>query len=221
MDISHKRPQGRYRSMTALKGQTVNPTTDAPAIAPATESDVLRNISLVKDEITNTAAKLDARELAGLAAHLSQGGRVFVAGAGRSGLVLRMAAMRLMHLGLTVHIAGDTTTPAITSGDLLLVASGSGTTSGVVKSAETAAKAGARIAAFTTNPDSPLAGLADALVIIPAAQKTDHGSSVSRQYSGSLFEQVLFLATEAIFQSLWDNTDEPAEDLWLRHANLE
>ncbi|WP_372434165.1 6-phospho-3-hexuloisomerase [Arthrobacter sunyaminii] len=199
----------------------MNPTTDAPAIAPATESDVLRNISLVRDEITNTAAKLDARELAGLAAHLSQGGRVFVAGAGRSGLVLRMAAMRLMHLGLTVHIAGDTTTPAITSGDLLLVASGSGTTSGVVKSAETAAKAGARIAAFTTNPDSPLAGLADALVIIPAAQKTDHGSSVSRQYSGSLFEQVLFLATEAIFQSLWDNTDEPAEDLWLRHANLE
>ena len=42
----------------------------------------------------------------------------------------------------------------------------------------------------------------------PAAQKTDHGSSVSRQYSGSLFEQVLFLATEALFQSLWDNTDD-------------
>ena len=78
-----------------------------------------------------------------------------------------------------------------------------------------------RIAAFTTNPSSPLAGLADALVIIPAAQKTDHGSSVSRQYSGSLFEQVLFLATEALFQSLWDNTDVPAEELWLRHANLE
>ena len=190
-------------------------------IAPTTEREVFNNISLVRDEITNTAAKIDAHELAGLAGHLSQGGRVFVAGAGRSGLVLRMAAMRLMHLGLTVHVAGDTTTPAISSSDLLLVASGSGTTSGVVKSAETAAKAGARIAAFTTNPDSPLAGLADALVIIPAAQKTDHGSSVTRQYSGSLFEQVLFLATEAIFQSLWDNTDVPAEELWLRHANLE
>ena len=197
------------------------PSADTTTTAPITEHDVLRNVSLVSDEIVKTAAKIDVRELAGLAGHLSQGGRVFVAGAGRSGLVLRMAAMRLMHLGLTVHIAGDTTTPAISSGDLLLVASGSGTTSGVVKSAETAAKAGARIAAFTTNPDSPLAALADALVIIPAAQKTDHGSSVTRQYSGSLFEQVLFLATEAIFQSLWDNTDVPAEELWLRHANLE
>ena len=199
----------------------MNPIADAAITAPITEHDVLSNISLVRDEITNTAAKIDARELAGLAGHLAQGGRVFVAGAGRSGLVLRMAAMRLMHLGLSVHIAGDTTTPAISSGDLLLVASGSGTTSGVVKSAETAAKSGARIAAFTTNPDSPLARLSDALVIIPAAQKTDHGSGVTRQYSGSLFEQVLFLATEAIFQSLWDNTDVPAEELWLRHANLE
>jgi len=180
-----------------------------------------RNVSLVLTEIADTAAGIGEEQLAALSRMLGRAHRVFVAGAGRSGLVLRMAAMRLMHLGLTVHVAGDTTTPAISSGDLLLVASGSGTTSGVVKAAETAAKAGARIAVFTTNPDSPLAGLADALVIIPAAQKTDHGSSVSRQYSGSLFEQVLFLATEALFQSLWENADEPAEQLWLRHANLE
>nr|WP_218847242.1 6-phospho-3-hexuloisomerase [Psychromicrobium silvestre] len=178
-------------------------------------------MSLVRDEIADTADKIDENQVAALAVQLGQPGRLFVAGAGRSGLVLRMAAMRLMHLGMTVHIAGDTTTPAIGPGDLLLVASGSGTTSGVVKSAETAAKVGARVAAFTTNPDSPLAALADSLVIIPAAQKTDHGSNVSRQYAGSLFEQVLFVATEALFQTLWGNSDEPAEELWLRHANLE
>jgi len=60
-----------------------------------------------------------------------------------------------------------------------------------------------------------------AMVIIPAAQDTDDGSSPSRQYSGSLFEQVLFPATESVFQTLWDSADEPAEQLWLRHANLE
>lgn len=199
----------------------MNPTAHATRTGYSSAADIARNLSLVRDEIADTAAKIDEQQVADLASLLSQPGRVFVAGAGRSGLVLRMAGMRLMHLGLTVHIAGDTTTPAIRAGDLLLVASGSGTTSGVVKSAETAAKAGARIAAFTTNAGSPLAALADAVVIIPAVQKTDHGSSVSRQYSGSLFEQVLFLATEAVFQSLWDNADEPAEQLWLRHANLE
>ena len=196
-------------------------TANTARAAYCNRSDIVRNLSLVREEIAATAAKINEQQVADLAAHLSHPGRVFVAGAGRSGLVLRMAAMRLMHLGLNVHVAGDTTTPAIASGDLLLVASGSGTTSGVVKAAETAAKAGARIAAFTTNPDSPLAGLANAVVIIPAAQKTDHGTSVSRQYDGSLFEQVLFVATEAIFQSLWDNDAQPAEELWLRHANLE
>lgn len=199
----------------------MNPTPSATLTVHVSGGGIDRNLSLVRDEISDTAAAVDGQEMAGMADLLGQGRRVFVAGAGRSGLVLRMAAMRLMHLGMTVHVAGDTTTPAIGPGDLLLVASGSGTTQGVVKSAEMAQRVGARIAAFTTNPDSPLVRLADSLVIIPAAQKTDHGSALSRQYSGSLFEQVLFLLTEAIFQSLWDNTNEPAEKLWVRHANLE
>ncbi|MFC8040238.1 6-phospho-3-hexuloisomerase [Paenarthrobacter sp. NPDC057355] len=184
-------------------------------------NSVAGNASLILDELARVASGLDFGQLARLADKVSGAERVFLAGAGRSGLVLRMAAMRLMHLGLTVHVAGDTTTPAITEGDLLLVASGSGTTSGVVKAAETALAAGAGVAAVTTNPSSALAGLADTLVVIPAAQKTDHGSSVSRQYSGSLFEQSLFLVTESVFQTLWEATAEPAEKLWLRHANLE
>ncbi|BCW77295.1 6-phospho-3-hexuloisomerase [Arthrobacter sp. FX8] len=192
----------------------------APAVE-ATGGAITGNISLVLREIADTAARISPDRLRQAVSMLENADRVFVAGAGRSGLVLRMAAMRLMHLGLVVHVAGDTTTPAIRKGDLLLVASGSGSTSGIVKAAETAAKAGARIVAFTANPGSALAGLADAVVLLPAQQKTDHGSGVSRQYSGSLFEQVLFVATEAVFQTLWDNADVPAEQLWLRHANLE
>ncbi|MFC9771088.1 MULTISPECIES: 6-phospho-3-hexuloisomerase [unclassified Pseudarthrobacter] len=192
----------------------------APGLEVTREA-VSSNLSLVLGEITDTAAAISEAELAAVSRLLERSNRIFVAGAGRSGLVLRMAAMRLMHLGLEVHVAGDTTTPAIRKGDLLLVASGSGTTGGVVKAAETAAKSQALIAAFTANPGSPLAALADAVVIVPAQQKTDHGSGVSRQYSGSLFEQALFVATEALFQSLWDTADVPAEELWLRHANLE
>ncbi|KRE68036.1 MULTISPECIES: 6-phospho-3-hexuloisomerase [Micrococcaceae] len=192
----------------------------APAVE-ATGGAITGNISLVLREIADTAARISPDRLRQAVSMLENADRVFVAGAGRSGLVLRMAAMRLMHLGLVVHVAGDTTTPAIRKGDLLLVASGSGSTSGIVKAAGTAAKAGARIVAFTANPGSALAGLADAVVLLPAQQKTDHGSGVSRQYSGSLFEQVLFVATEAVFQTLWDNADVPAEQLWLRHANLE
>jgi 6-phospho-3-hexuloisomerase len=194
---------------------------DAGYNAAGNAAAVTRNLSLVRNEIAEAAAGIDEQQLAVLASQILQADRVFVAGAGRSGLVLKMAAMRLMHLGLTVHVAGETTTPAIRSGDLLLVASGSGTTPGAVRSAETAAAAGARIAVVTTDAQSPLAETAGAVVIIPAARKTDHGSAVSRQYSGSLFEQVLLFALEAVFQTLWESADRPAEELWLRHANLE
>ena len=193
----------------------------ATPVSQKTAGAIGHSLTLIRGEVGETADCINEQELAHLATHLTTVNRVFVAGAGRSGLVLRMAAMRLMHLGLTVHIAGDATTPAIRAGDLLVVASGSGTTSSVVKAAETAAKAGAKVAAFTANTNSPLAAVSDMLVVIPAPQKTDHQSGASRQYSGSLFEQVLFLATEAVFQALWEETSISAEQLWTRHANLE
>ncbi|WP_457973565.1 6-phospho-3-hexuloisomerase [Arthrobacter sp. D1-17] len=194
--------------------------TDPAALADVSRS-FDRNRSLVQDEISGVLQSVDPAQVAALVTELRLADRIFVTGAGRSGLVLKMAAMRLMHLGLTVHVVGEITAPAIRSGDLLLAASGSGTTAGVVKAAETAAAQGARIAAYTTNAGSPLAKAASAVVIIPAAQKTDHGSSLSRQYSGSLFEQVLFATTEAVFQSLWDEDAATPEELWQRHANLE
>jgi 6-phospho-3-hexuloisomerase len=188
---------------------------------PVTADAIHHNLGLIHSEVLTAAGALHRGDLADVVRLIGEAPRVFLAGAGRSGLVLRMAAMRLMHLGLDVHVAGDTTTPAIRDGDLLVAASGSGATAGVVKAASTAAAVGARIVAYTTDRDSPLAARADVVVVIPAARKTDHGGAVSRQYSGSLFEQVLLLATEAVFQSLWDADGTPAEELWLRHANIE
>lgn len=147
--------------------------------------------------------------------------RVFVLGAGRSGLALRMTAMRLMHLGLDVHVVGDTTTPAIRAGDALLTASGSGTTTGIVRAAETAANVGAKIAAITTASDSPLGRSADALVVVPAAAKLDRSGAASTQYAGGLFEQAVVLVGDAIFDALWQRSGLDADDLWPRHANLE
>ena len=145
---------------------------------------------------------------------------VFVIGNGRSGLAVQMAAMRLMHLGLRVHVAGEVTAPAIGAGDVLIAVSGSGTTASVVAAADTAKKVDAAVLAVTTAPDSPLARRADEILILPAADKQDHSTALTRQYAGSLFEQSVLLAFDALFQSLWDNADQTAQRLWERHANL-
>jgi 6-phospho-3-hexuloisomerase len=177
--------------------------------------------TMILKELDSTLSAVNEAEIAVAQRMILSAKRVFVTGAGRSGLALRMAAMRLMHLGLTVHVAGEITAPAIAAGDLLIVASGSGTTAGAVHAAEVARKVGADVLALTTAPESKLGVLAQGLVVIPAATKQDHGGARSEQYAGALFEQSVLLLTDAMFQTMWRGRGESAEQLWKRHANLE
>lgn len=145
---------------------------------------------------------------------------VFVIGNGRSGLAAQMAAMRLMHLGLRVHVAGEVTAPAIVAGDVLIAVSGSGRTPSVVEAANTATEVGASVLAVTTAPASRLAQRADQVLILPAADKQDRTGAVTHQYAGSLFEQSVLLAFDGLFHALWSTGGQTAEQMWQRHANI-
>ncbi|MBG6107521.1 6-phospho-3-hexuloisomerase [Frigoribacterium sp. CG_9.8] len=182
------------------------------------------SLARISAEIDTVIARLvngDTDALAPVLDLIAAAPRVFVLGAGRSGLALRMTAMRLMHLGIEVHVVGEVTTPAIAEQDLLVTASGSGTTAGILRAAQTAADAGAKVAAITTAPDSPLAQLATATIVVPAATKLDRSETASTQYSGSLFEQVVVVLGDALFDALWKRSGLSADELWPRHANLE
>ncbi|MCX2430499.1 6-phospho-3-hexuloisomerase [Pedobacter sp. GR22-10] len=183
--------------------------------------DLQMNLELVLNENLKLAKDIDLESLVPLIGYIQQSPRIFIVSAGRSGFAMRAAAMRLMHLGLQVYIVGDTTTPAINQEDLLIAASGSGTTSGIVRAAEKAVSIGAKLVTLTADPNAALAKLADHVVYIPAAGKEEHGSGKSAQYAGSLFEQFLMLLMDAVFQSLWKLDGTPAAALYQRHANLE
>ena len=182
---------------------------------------IQESLTRIVGEIEGTVTLPDLTALEAAVELTAKARRVFVHGAGRSGLALRMTAMRLMHAGLEVHVVGETTTPAIREDDLLLTASGSGTTPGVVSAAETARSVGARVVGITADPESRLALLAHAALVIPAATKTDRSEQHSAQYAGSLFEQVLVLVGDALFDVLWQRSGKSADALWPRHANLE
>jgi 6-phospho-3-hexuloisomerase len=193
-------------------------------LSPPVSVSVSESVRLIAAENAALTAAVSAEssaELDAAAGALTSANRVFVLGAGRSGLGLRMTAMRLMHLGLTAHVVGEVTTPAIASGDVLLVASGSGTTTGIVRAAETAVAVGASVIAVTTAPSSPLAELAGVVVVVPAAEKQDRAGDRSAQYAGSLFEQAVVTIGDALFHSLWQASGQTADELWPRHSNLE
>ncbi|MEM2907448.1 MAG: 6-phospho-3-hexuloisomerase, partial [Candidatus Odinarchaeota archaeon] len=58
----------------------------------------------------------------------AKGGRIFVAGTGRTGLMAKAFAMRLYHLGFDVVILGETIVPSASKRDCVIAISGSGKT---------------------------------------------------------------------------------------------
>lgn len=175
----------------------------------------------VLDELRRTLLALSEVQIHSAVQCILSAHRVFFAGAGRSGLALEMAAMRVMHLGLTAYVVGEVVTPAIERGDLLVVASGSGTTAGPVRAAEVARGVGAEVLAITTVPASQLGTLASAVLTIPAAVKHGDRGEISIQYAGALFEQTVLLLMDIMFHEMWRQRGESAGELWKRHANLE
>jgi 6-phospho-3-hexuloisomerase len=189
-----------------------------PAAFGARLSGAVQNVLAENRQVLT---HIEADRVQAFIAALCSAGRVFFTGEGRSGLVARMAAMRLLHLGLQVHVVGETTTPVLGQGDCLVAVSGSGGTGQVAHLAERASSAGGRILVVTAVRDSPLTRNAAAVITIPAAAKTDRSLRASVQFAGSLFEQSALLLFDAIFHLLADDLGRTVEELWAGHTNLE
>ena len=148
--------------------------------------------------------------------------RVFVYGRGRTGLATWAFASRLAQLGLETHVVGEMTAPAISPGDLLVVASGTGTTRTTLLAADEARRIGAQVVALTAHPASPLGKTADLVVAVAGATRRRAGDEEpSAQYGGSLFEQTLLLTLDAVALVLKRRLARTDQEMDRRHANLE
>ncbi|HIL16037.1 MAG TPA: SIS domain-containing protein [Deltaproteobacteria bacterium] len=179
--------------------------------------------STVLKEIEQTLKQVDGSRLSEFSVQLWQSPKVFVAGAGRTGLVMRCFAMRLMHLGLYVQILGDTLTGAMKKEDCLLIGSGSGETPSLVSIAEKAQELGVRIVLFGLNPDSSIGKLASDCLRIPApSPKLNHAAAChSIQPMGSLFEQSLLLTLDSLVGVMMHQKGMNSKSMFLNHANVE
>lgn len=182
------------------------------------ETNVHSLSELILDELRGALGKVREHELLGLADAVAKASGAFVTGQGRSGLIARCFAMRLVHLGLLSHAVGDTTTPAIKSTDLLIAVSRTGETPLTLALARQASDKGATVAAVTAVEESGLASSADLAVIIPDRGRNASGSA---QYGGSLFEQTALIVFDAIALHLQQRLNQDAHDMDARHANLE
>ena len=74
-------------------------------------------VSAVADELSRTLTAISPAQMEQLADAILKAKRVFVAGAGRSGMMARCFVMRLMHMGLQAYMVGEVVTPGIAAGD--------------------------------------------------------------------------------------------------------
>jgi 6-phospho-3-hexuloisomerase len=173
--------------------------------------ELKRSVSLIVDEQAHA-----------LADGIVRSNRVFVAGAGRSGLMMRAFAMRMMQMGIDAYVVGETVTPNLEKGDLLIIGSGSGETQSLVPIAEKAKSLGGSLAAVTIFTESTIGNMADIAVKLPGSPKDQEANGYKTiQPMGALFEQTLLLFCDAIILQLMEKQGLDSKTMFGRHANLE
>jgi len=188
---------------------------------------------LMASRIRAIANTLSSEDIEKFIRELLAAKRIYVIGAGRSGLVAKAFAMRLMHLGLQAYVVGETITPALKTGDVMVIFSGSGRTKTVADLAETAKEIGGKICLITSNADSRIGRIADCIVIIEhhrdkvsddAAEfeiRQMMGEHKSFAPLGTLFETASMVFADAVISRMMEITQTDENALKNRHTNIE
>ncbi len=173
---------------------------------------------LIIDKISGILAATDDSYDQKLTNLLDQAKRVFVSGAGRSGLIGRFFAMRLMHSGYDVSVVGEIVTPSIKAGDLLIIISGSGETEQLIAFTKKAKEIGAKILLISAKSDSSIGDMADAVFQVGTSELY---GKVKGMPMGTVFELSTLFFLEAIISHIIHEKGIPEEEMRSRHANLE
>jgi len=188
-------------------------------------------IGEIIDNVNVIAEEIDENTIMQMMDTITSCNNVFVLGVGRSGLVAKAFAMRLMHLGISVYVVGETITPAIHKDDCLFAISGSGETSYIINTALIAKKRGAQIIAVTSYADSTVGVMADLIMQIKGRTKIDiekdydmrqiKGNHQSLAPLGTVFEISTLVFLDGLIAELMQKMDKTEDDLKEKHNVLE
>lgn len=171
----------------------------------------------IHSSVKKVLSRIDEKETAEFIHSISSSRRIFLSGQGRSSFIARCFAMRLMHLGFSSYVVGETITPGIGEKDLLVVCSCSGGKHIALELARQARQSKAGVFALTASRESPLARLAHHLIFFSLVSE----KGASTDALGSLFEWSLFLYLEGVVLFLMRKMEISEEDMLRRHTNLE
>jgi len=174
------------------------------------------------EDLDRVLQRVRARDVKAVEHAILESRHVFVTGLGRTGLMARGLAMRLMHLGRSVYHVGDVITPSIQHGDLLIICSRTGRSKVLMYYIQIARRVRAKVVVVTASPDSPVALRAD--VVLPIDDRPKRRAAGSKQPLpplGSLFEQALLVVLDQVVLGLMTALDLTEEDMARIHTEFE
>ncbi len=179
---------------------------------------------IILNEIEQILSKVNDEEINNFISTIikNKKNKIVCAGAGRVGNAIWAFSMRLGHLGFNSYCIGDSTTPSIKKGDLLIVASGSGETETIYHLVKVAKNHMVNIALITGNKDSRMGHLSDITAVIPAPSKTRKIEGFkSIQPMTTLNEQCLNIFFDTVVIELMRKMKIKEKHMWDRHSKLE
>ncbi|MGA9189258.1 MAG: 6-phospho-3-hexuloisomerase [Methanosarcina sp.] len=194
--------------------------------------DVILSMRLIVVNLNDVIGRLDREAIKAMIQKVLEGKRIFVMGAGRSGLVAKAFAMRLMHLGFSAYVVGETTTPAVQPQDVVIAISGSGETHSIADLGKIVKDIGSTLITVTSKKESTLGRISDIAMILPSKTKNDldEGGYLERNMRGDYknlpplgtsFEITSLIFLDSIIAQLIRLTGASEAELKSRHTNIE
>ena len=209
--------------------------------------DITKLLACAGNNVAETLSKVDPAQIEEIASAIAESKRVFTAGWGRAGNVVRILGMDMSQIGMLVYCVGDNGTPSIHPGDILLITSGSGNTKTIAVIAQQAKEQGAKVALISgaAPEDSIMGKIADINVTVPRLKKNNFRPPVNKNVKNKgLGERVdwgltaeqreemayddvtgyyesAFALNEVIRKVVMEKIGAKTEDIMYYHNNLE
>ena len=183
---------------------------------------ISQNIDAILSEVGQVLHSSDYSNIGVALEEIKNTRRIVCVGAGRVGLATDAFAKRLVHLGFQSHAYSDVTLPKLETGDLMIVASGSGNTESIVALSKIAKRQGLRLLLISSNSNSLLSKVADVSFILNCPNKETNDSGINTiQPMTTLFEQSVLLFFDAIVLTLMSQLKVTEKDMLGRHNAIE
>ncbi|MHA2185145.1 MAG: SIS domain-containing protein [Promethearchaeota archaeon] len=149
--------------------------------------------------------------------------KFFLLASGRSAFILQCFATRLVHLGAEIHMVTNLASmPALRKEDILIVLSGSGTTSIVVSLLNTYVNSVKPygIVTITSHPETIIGRVGDITIKLKGRSKRDkaYGDTAVLAPEGTMFEIAAFSYLDAIIAELAIKMSRTNDDLGREHS---